>query len=121
MHYAIVKNIPKDPKELYLEALARSTYFRVDEKGTKEHPGHFQRKRSRLTFDEAYRIVEANVPHWVISFRNVSYLSRDEDYWEFGGCNIGENSYGDVFIWIHVEPEVAKEIFEKYKLEVHEY
>lgn len=121
MKYSVVSNIPKNPKELYEEALSRSYYFRVDEKGTKEHPGLFQRKQSSLSFEEAFKIIEENMPHWVISFRNMSQLCGEEDYWEFGGCNIASNSYGEVFIWIHLKVEVAKEIFEKYKLEVQEY
>ena len=46
-----------------------------------------------------------------------SYLSNNEkDYWEFGACNIGSNNYGDVFIWICVDVDVAEDIFDKFKL-----
>lgn len=121
MKHAIIKNVPKNPNKLFKEAISKSFNFWVDEKGTKDNPDVWRRNDSKLSYDEAFKIIQSNKPHWVISFRNVSYLSRDEDYWEFGGCNIGHNEYGEVFIWIQVEVEIAKEIFKKYKLEVYEY
>ena len=122
-HYkhANIKNLPSNPKEIFDYALSKSFDFWVDEKGTAKHPSVWQRQPSDLTYEEAYNIIEANKPHWVISFRNASYVSREDDYWEFGGCNIGENAYGEVFIWIKVTIEEALKIFEKFNLEVNEY
>ena len=118
--HGIITNIPKNPRDLFDYAKSKSNYFNIDEKGTEKHPSVWQRKDSDLSYDEAYKIIEGNTPHWVISFRNNSYFG-DEDYWEFGGCNIGSNDYGSVFIWINVEVEVALEIFKEFKLEVKEY
>ena len=122
-HYkhANIKNLPSNPKEIFDYALSKSFDFWVDEKGTAKHPSVWRRQPSDLNYEEAYNIIESNKPHWVVSFRNASYVSREDDYWEFGGCNIGENSYGEVFIWIKVTIEEALKIFEKFNLEVNEY
>lgn len=122
-HYkhANIKNLPINPKEIFDYALSKSFDFWVDEKGTAKHPSVWQRQPSGLNYEEAYNIIEANKPHWVVSFRNASYVSREEDYWEFGGCSIKENSYGEVFIWIKVEISEALKIFEKFNLEINEY
>jgi hypothetical protein len=123
-HYkhAIITNLPANPKEIFDYALSKSYDFWVDEKGTSENPGIFQRKPSNLSYEEAFSIIQANKPHWVVSFRNVNHISiKERDYWEFGGCNIGRNDYGEVFIWIIVEPEEALKIFEKFNLEINEY
>lgn len=121
MKRAIIKNLPKNPREIYNKAKDVSFHSHVDEKGTKDNPNVFKRKNSKLSYEEAYRIIQNNKPHWVVSFRNQSYLSKDEDYWEFGGCNIASNDYGEVFIWICVEPEAAEVIFKKFGLEKEEY
>ena len=103
-------------------ALSKSFDYWVDEKGTKENPSVWTREASNLSYAEAYQIIQANNPHWVISFRNESYLMKNGlDHWEFGGCNIGNNDYGDVFIWIKVIPEEAEKIFEMFNLEINEY
>ena len=122
-HYkhANIKNLPSNPKEIFDYALSKSFDFWVDEKGTAKHPSVWRRQPSDLNYEEAYNIIESNKPHWVVSFRNASYVSREDDYWEFGGCNIGENAYGEVFIWIKVTIEEALKIFEKFNLEVNEY
>ena len=113
----VIKNIPKNPKDIYDYALSKSFHNWIDEKGTKENPDIWRRKPSSLSYEEAFKIVSENKPHYVISFRNSSYLSNNEkDYWEFGTCNIGSNNYGEVFIWICVDVDVAEEIFEKFKL-----
>jgi hypothetical protein len=122
MKYSRIINIPKNPKILYDYALNKSYHFRIDEKGTKKNPGIWQRKLSDLSYDEAFNIIQKNKPHWVISFRNNSYLSANEkDYWEFGGCNIGDGNYGSVFIWISVDVDIAEEIFNKFDLKKEEY
>lgn len=124
MKHAIVENIPDNPKDILDYAKSLCYDFWVDEKGTKKHPGIWQRQQSDLTYEEAFDIIQANKPHWVISFRNMSYFGENEkekDYWEFGGCNIASNDYGEVFIWINVEVDVALGIFEKFGLEINEY
>jgi len=122
MKYAIIKNIPVNPKELYDYALSKSFDFWIDEKGTEKHPSVWRREPSDLPYEEAYKIIQANKPHWVISFRNESYLMKNGvDYWEFGGCNIGSNNYGEVFIWIKVSIAEGYKIFEKFNLEIKEY
>ena len=119
MKHAVITNIPSNPKKIMDYALSKSYNFWIDEKGTKDNPGIWYRKSSKLTYEEAYKIIQSNRPHWVISYRNVSHLhSHEQDYWEFGGCNIGENKYGEVFIWIQVKPEEAKLIFKKFNLKI---
>lgn len=121
MKHARVLNIPKNPKKILDAAIAVSFYSWVDEKGTKDNPGVWQRENSKLTYEEAFKIIQNNKPHWVFSFRNTSYISNDEDYWEFGGCNIAANDYGEVFIWIQVKPKEAEELIEKFNLKVNWY
>lgn len=117
MKHARIINLPQNPKEIFDEALAKSFDFWVDEKGTLSNPGLIQRRPSKLTYEEAFSIIQENKPHWVISFRNNSYLSSlEDDYWEFGGCNINSINYGEVFIWIKVKPEDAENIFNNFNL-----
>jgi hypothetical protein len=119
--HANIQNLPSDPKEIFDYALSKSFDSWVDEKSTIDNPGYATRRPSKLSYEEAYELIQANKPHWVISFRNASYVSNEEDYWEFGGCNIGSNSYGEVFIWIKVRIEEALKIFEKFNLKINEY
>lgn len=121
MKHIIINNLPKNPKEVYDYALSKSYDFWVDEKGTKANPEVWVRKPSNLSYEQAFDIIQNNSPHWVISFRNQSALFDEEDYWEFGGCNISSNDYGEVFIWIKVKPKIAEEIFKKFNLEKYEY
>ena len=120
MKHAIISNLPKNPKLLFDKALSKSYNSWVDEKGTEDNPGVWQRQPSKLTYEEAFPIIQANKPHWVVSFREDSYFG-DKDYWEFGGCNIGSNDYGEVFIWIQVEVNIAEEIFKDFNLEIKWY
>ena len=86
MKHCVIDNIPKDPREIMDYALSKSYDFWVDEKATKKHPSYSQRKRSDLTFEQAYEIILNNKPQWTMYFRNISYVSKKEkDYWEFGG------------------------------------
>jgi hypothetical protein len=120
--HAIIENLPSNPKEIFDYALGKSYNFWVDEKGTIKNSDIWRRQPSDLSYEEAFSIIQKNKPHWVVSFRNVSHISnKDEDYWEFGGCNIASNDYGEVFIWIIVEPSEAIKIFEKFNLKIHEY
>lgn len=122
MKHAIITNIPDDPRELYDYAKLRCYNFWVDEKGTEKNPDICTRCASDLTYEEAFAIIQGNRPHWVISMRNDSYFNTNEkDYWEFGGCNIASNGYGEVFIWIQVDVDVAQEIFDKFGLMIDEY
>ena len=122
MKHAIVTNIPDNPKEILEYAKSKSFKFWVDEKGTEKHPSAWQRRPSDLSFDEAFDIIQNNSPHWVFTFRNISAIAPKEiDFWDFGGCNIGSNDYGEVFIWIQVTVEDAKEIFERFNLQIKEY
>lgn len=123
--HARIINLPKDNqqvKNLFDTALSKCYHSWVDEKGTNDHPGVFQRKLSKLSYEEAFNIIQNNKPHWTVSFRNISYLSKNEkDYWEFAGCNIADNDYGDVFIWIQVEVPISQEIFQQFNLQIEEY
>lgn len=121
MKHAVIKNLPKNVEKLFGEALLKSFNSWIDEKGTEDNPEIWRRMPSKLTYKEAFEIVKENKPHWTVSFRNMKYLTGEQDYWEFGGCNIGSNDYGEVFIWIQVDAESAEEIFEKYKLEIEWY
>ena len=122
MKHAIVTNLPQNPKEIYDYALSKSFQMFVDEKGTEKHPGHMKRERSDLSYEQAFEIIQNNKPHWVVSFRNQSFITLDgEDYWEFGGCNIKDSDYGEVFIWIKVNPLEAQKIFTIFGVEVKEY
>lgn len=122
-HYkhANIKNLPRDPREIFDYALSKSFDFWVDEKSTIDNPGYDTRKPSKLSYEVAFELIQSNKPHWVVSFRNASYLSTEDDYWEFGGCNIKANDYGEVFIWIKVEISEALKIFGKFNLEINEY
>lgn len=119
MKHAIITNIPKNPKILYDYALNKSYNHWIDELNTEENPT-FARKLSKLNYEQAFEFIQNNKPHWVISFRQNSFFG-EKDYWEFGGCNIGSNDYGDVFIWILVDVDIAEEIFNKFNLEKEEY
>lgn len=118
--HGIIKNVPKNPKKLYDYALSKSYDSWIDEKGTVDNPSVFQRKVSKLSYEEAFKLIQPYSPHWVISFRN-DIMFGDVDYWEFGGCNIARNGYGEVFIWIRVTVEEAEKIFEKFKLVIEWY
>lgn len=121
MNHSIVTNIPKNPKEIYDYALSKSFHSHVDEKHTKSNPG-FARKLSHLTYEEAFKFIQENMPHWVISLRNISAISLNEkDFWEFGGCNIASNDYGSVFIWINVDLTIGSEILHKFNLKTDNY
>lgn len=122
MKHAVITNIPNNPKEILDEALKVSFHSWIDEKGTKDHPREWQRRPSKLSYEEAFEIIQNNRPHWVFSYRNESYIVRNgKDYWEFGGCNIKSNDYGSVFIWIQLDIEQAHIIFEKYNLKIKNY
>ena len=120
MIHANIKNIPYNPKEIFDYALSKSFDNWVDEKGTKDNPGLTRRQPSKLSYEDAFELILHNHPHWVIHFRQNSYFG-EKDFWEFGGCNIASNSYGEVFIWISVDVEVAEEIFNKFNLIKNEY
>lgn len=120
MKHAVIDNIPNNPKEIMDYALSKLFDNWVDEKGTEKNPKIHQRKPSDLTYEEAFKIIQDNKPYWTISFRNNAYF-KQEDYWEFGGCNIGDNDYGEVFIWICVNIKEAEKIFKKFNLIKKEY
>ncbi len=120
MKHAIISNVPKNVSDLYKEAKDKSFNWWIDEKGTKKNPEIWCRKPSDLIYNEAFEIIQNNRPHWVISFRDGA-LWEEQDYWEFGGCNIASNNYGEVFIWIQVDPKIAEEIFKKWNLEINWY
>ena len=119
MKHARIINIPKNPKIIYDYALSKSYQTWIDEKNTEENPG-FARKLSKLNYEQAFELIQNNKPRWVISFRQNSIFG-EKDYWEFGGCNIGFNDYGSVFIWILVDIDIAEEIFNKFNLKKDEY
>jgi len=116
-------NIPKNPKEIWLEAISMGSGLSIDEKGTEDNPGIWMREPSKLDFEEAFSIIQRSKPHWVMIFRNESYLTNDpnSDYWDFGGCNLGNNDYGEVFIFIKVSTENAKILFQKHGIEIEEF
>lgn len=118
MEYRIIENVPKNPRKIYDYALKKSYHNWIDEKGTEKHPDIWQREPSDLSFDDAFKIIQSSKPHWVISYRDHHHLTggREDSYWEFGGCNIANNEYGEVFIWIYVTIEESEKIFKKFKL-----
>ena len=118
-----VTNLPADPKSIWLEAIALGSESWIDEKGTPDHPSVWQRQPSKLTFDEAFDLIQPFKPHWVAYFRDGEYVTGNEqdNYWDFGGCNIASNGYGEVFLWIKVKPDVAQQIFDKFGLVVEWY
>lgn len=122
MQHAVITNIPKNPKEILDEALRVSFHSWVDEKGTKDNPGVWFRRPSKLSYEEAFEIIQNSKPHWIFSFRNMKYITDyQEDYWEFGGCNIGGSTYGEVFIWIQVSMDKSLELIEKFNLKIKSY
>jgi hypothetical protein len=121
MNHANIKNIPKNPKEIFDLALDKSFKYWIDEKGTADNPGIIQRRLSNLSYEQAFSIIQENNPHWTIHFRNESRLNMERDYWEFGGCNIASNGHGEFFIWILVDTEESIKIFEKFNLQINEF
>lgn len=119
MIHNIISNIPINPKEIYDYALSKSFLNWIDEKDSKDNPG-ISRKPSKLSYEEAFQHIQNNTPHWVISFRDNSSWHQ-ESFWEFGGCNIGSNDYGSVFIWINVKIKEAEKIFKKFNLKQNVY
>lgn len=121
MKHANIINLPKNRNEvaeIYSDALNVSSDIWIDEKNTIDNP-IFTRKPSKLNYKEAFDLIAKNKPHWVVSYRNDSYINAQlDDYWEFSGCSIQENDYGDVFIFIKVPIEKANAIFQKYNLQV---
>lgn len=107
--------LPENPRAILEEALSKSIRINIDEKSSNDNPSVATRASSKLTFEEAYKIINENKPHWLASFRDESYWNR-ESYWDFGGCNIASNDYGEVFIFIHVKLNDGLEILEKYNL-----
>lgn len=119
--HGIIKNLPKNPKEIYDRALEKCYKHWVDEKYSTKNPG-YARVLSEVGYEEAFELIENFHPHWVISFRNESYISEDyKDHWEFGGCNIQNSDKGTLFIWILVDVDVAERIFEEFDLEINWY
>ena len=123
MKHAKVSNIPNSPLEILLEAKNVSFNYFIDEMGSKDNPSSWIRKSSKLTFEEAYELINPYKPHWVILYRDYEPLTEGgrESYWEFGGCNIGDNGYGTVYLFISVDIEKAEEIFKKYDLKINWY
>lgn len=122
MKHGVIDNIPDNPKEILDYAKSKSFNFWIDEKGTKKHPGVWTREESELSYEDAFKLIQNHNPHWVFSFRNISYLEKNgEDHWEFGGCNIGSNDYGKVFIWIQVKVDMSLKIFKKFNLNIKYY
>lgn len=123
MKHSRITNIPKSPLEIFLEAKNVSFDCHIDETGSEDNPSSWIRKRSKLTFEEAYELIHPYKPNWVILYRDLEYITRgrEKSYWEFGGCNISDNGYGTVFMFISVEIEKAEEIFKKYNLEIDWY
>lgn len=121
--HARVTNFPKNPHGFLMEAIGVSTGHWVDEKGTVDHPSIWQRQPSKLSFEEAYPLINNHKPHWVALFRNEGYLTGNpsDDYWDIGGCNIDSNGYGEVFLWIKVQPAEAEKLFQKHGLNVEWY
>ena len=123
MIHARVTNVPENPKQLWLEAIEAAFSVEISERGSAANPTHWQRRASALSFEQAFDLIQPFNPHWVIMYRDEAYFTgRQEDcYWDFGGCNIGENGYGDVFMYIRVKDEPARKLFEKYGLHVDWY
>lgn len=116
-----VSNLSKDfkkNKEILDCAKKNAIEIFIDEKHSEDNPS-FARKKSKLTYEEALDFIEKSKPHFTIYFRNNSYISTTEkDVWEFGVCNISENNYGCIFIFINLEEEEANKVFKKYNLKV---
>jgi hypothetical protein len=118
MRHNTVVNVPTDPKQLMLDAIEVSFRHFVHERSTESNPSAFVRAQSSLTFEQAYDLINPYNPHWVIMFRNEEYWTgnSDDNYWEFGGCNLANNGYGEVYVFIRVKEDRARELFEKYGL-----
>lgn len=123
MKHALAKGLTsQNVREIYDAARSKAFKHWIDEKGTEDNPGVWCRKPSKLSYEEAFDLIRKNKPHWVVSFRNDSYFGPDNvDYWEFGGCNLASNNYGEVFIWILVSVEDAETIFKDFGLSVESY
>lgn len=115
--------MPKDPRKLFDRALEVSFSNWIDEKGSEKHPSHWQRQRSDLSYDEAWKLIVGYKPHVVCMLRDMEYITNglDPSYWEFGACNIASNGYGCVFIYINVSLEEADKLFNEFELEVQIY
>jgi len=116
--HGMIANLPADPREIFDFARTLAFHTRVDEKGTQKNPGIWMKQLSDLSYEEAFEIIQENHPSWSIHFRNISELVKgEEDYWDFGGCNLSSNSYGEVFLWIYLRVEDAEEVFRRFNLE----
>ena len=118
-----ISNMPANPREILDAAISVCYDHWVDEKGTEDHPSVWQRQPSKLTYEEAFEIIQNAKPHWVTSYRDEGYITGnpEDSYWEFGGCNIASNNYGEVFIWIKVRPSEAEKIFKQFDLQIEWY
>lgn len=123
MKHAQISNIPDSPLEILLEAKNVSFNYHIDELWSKDNPDSWKRKPSKLSFEEAYELINPYNPHWGILYRDQEYITggREKSYWEFGGCNLGTNGYGTVYMFIQVEVDKAEEIFKKHSLTINKY
>lgn len=108
MNRAVIKNLPKNLKKILDEVLSVSFNNWVDELRVTSNPSIPVRQLSKLDFNQAFKIIQSNDPHWVFYDKG--------DYWELEGCNMIIADVGVIFIWVQVKPEIAEEIFKKYRL-----
>ena len=120
MIHIIIDNLPKDVKSIFNLAKEKSFEIRIEEKSSKNNPSYIKRASSTLFYQEAFEIINTSKPHWTVLFRNNSYFG-EKDFWEFSGCTIANNEYGEVFIFILVDLDQAEEIFNIFGLHKHRY
>jgi hypothetical protein len=116
--------LPKDlnlVKQIFDRALEKSFNFHIDDKGTENNPSLTQRKRSLLTYEEAWELIKNAKPHNVCRFRDMTYITNgnEPDYYDFGSSSIGRihgQNEATYFIFIQVYVEQAEQIFKEFNL-----
>lgn len=96
-------------KKLLIEAKEVSKSVRIDEL----LPGKFQRKESKLSFDEALKLLN-NKAHFVFIDRKRHY-PIEPNHIETGFCTI-DLPDKSVFVFIEMEIEKLEYFVEKYKM-----
>lgn len=116
----IFYKLPEGSEESILRECIQSSFAVFIDKHDSDEYG--KRKRYDISIDECFelfRTTQKNM-HWVfINRKNKCFWddSEDVEYWEVGGCTLGEPD-GDVFLFINMRTDNGNKIKEKYDLKL---